>query len=400
MNKPTENSNSKGVYRGKETSTNKSDTHSGEYVSLADKKYEENQDMISWRVYLVAMVVLGAIAIGGGILFAVFSNENAETDSEVAMKTRSSFAENDLKSAEEIAQSAVEKDDKNVDALLALATTLAQKGSVTFSEEKYGSRAIELAEQVLALDPNNAEAYRIIGYAHEIQEQYDRAVSAYDKAIALDSDMALAYSQKGHALELSGDTAKAESLYIQALNMDPELDHALLNMARIHYGRGEFEKTKQALADLFEVSDHKRFLAEGYQLRGVMAIAEDDLSGAIDYFDKALAIDDTLIAAITGKAEARMYMLSQTADDLSDAEFQNEIDEITSSLQRANEIYSNFTAAYMLMAQVLMMTGDSNGAQTFLGYAEGVLEDDITLTAAQKQEYAQQIDRLQNEFTQ
>ena len=44
-----------------------------------------------------------------------------------------------------------------------------------------------MAQQVLALDPNNSEAWRIIGYANEIMQQFVAARDAYAIAVQFDA---------------------------------------------------------------------------------------------------------------------------------------------------------------------------------------------------------------------
>jgi tetratricopeptide (TPR) repeat protein len=46
-------------------------------------------------------------------------------------------------------------------------------------------KATGFFERVLAIDPNNAEAWNNMGSIYDITEQYDEALNAYQKSIAL-----------------------------------------------------------------------------------------------------------------------------------------------------------------------------------------------------------------------
>jgi cytochrome c-type biogenesis protein CcmH/NrfG len=107
------------------------------------------------------------------------------------------FNQNDFATAIADSDTLLASDHNNIDALLAKAITLAQKGSIEFKEAEYGTQAIVVAQQALAIDPKNSEAWRIIGYANEIQQKYDEAHTAYAKSIALNPKNVAAISDDG-----------------------------------------------------------------------------------------------------------------------------------------------------------------------------------------------------------
>ena len=189
-----------------------------------------------WTRYvwaLFALAVLAAIAV-----LISMSGPNAGTSqfapqSEPAAITQSyqAFDNNDLDGAIAAADGVLSSDPNNVSALLAKASALAQKGSLEFKEQEYGTQAIAVANQVLVLDPNNAEAWRIIGYSNEIMQHYDAAHDAYGRAIALDPRNALAIAGDAHAWDLQGDMEKAEAGYRRALAVDPAIVNARIGLA-------------------------------------------------------------------------------------------------------------------------------------------------------------------------
>ena len=107
---------------------------------------------------LLALCVLAVIAV-----LISMSIPRAGSQSPALAEARQAFDNNDLAGALAAAESALANNPNDINALLAKATTLAQKGSLEFKEKEYGPQAIAVAQQVLALDPNNATAWRIIG---------------------------------------------------------------------------------------------------------------------------------------------------------------------------------------------------------------------------------------------
>ena len=210
-----------------------------------------------------------------------------QEDAVALMSVGASYDDGDIDRAIAGAELLVSQNNADIEALLLLATTYAQKGSVTFNEDEYATKAIEAANRVLALKSDNnkynSEAYRIIGYSNEIMGKYSDARLNYDGAIKLDALNSQAYSNKGHSYDLEGDLENAAIWYDKALAVDRANEHALLNKARLLVRGLKFDESKAALNVLFTVSQNKRMLAEGYQLLGFIEMNTD----GDGYYDEA-----------------------------------------------------------------------------------------------------------------
>jgi len=328
-----------------------------------------------------AFIIIFFVGLGG---FFIFYPDIPKTPGEqiaVLVEAEGSFNENDLDGAIKNAERILKADSENVMALLALASSWVQKGSIEFKEKEYGQKAIETAQQVLALDPENAEAYRIIGYANEIMEEYDKAFVAYDAAIGYNPEFALAISQKGHAYDLLGDIAKAKQNYQKALLIDSTLDHALINMARISMEEDSISSAISFITTLLASTDNNRFLAEGHQILGLIALQSGDFASATSHFEESLDIDPALAQSLIGLAEAKYYTLPDitTAED-----FEKTMSEILQSLERAIEINPNNSVARIVMAKSFKLIGDTENAKNILTEALSVVGNDIALSASQK----------------
>jgi len=329
---------------------------------------------------IFALIVVFFVGLGGFLTFYPEVPKSPEQQVAVLFEAEGDFNENDLDGAIKNAERVLRADDKNVVALLALASSWAQKGSIEFKEKEYGQKAIGIAREALDIDPQNAEAYRVIGYANEIMQQYEQAYEAYGKAIELDPDNALALSNRGHAYDLEGNLAKAKADYLAALLVDPELDHALINMARVSLREDNVDEASDYITTLLDVTLNDRFIAEGHQILGLISLGEGGFTEAISHFESSLAIDDSVPQSLVGLAEAKYYMLA----DANNQGFDSLMQEIFASLEKAMSINPNNTTALVVMAKALNLIGDSDNAKNLLEEALEAVDNDITLTSTEK----------------
>lgn len=79
--------------------------------------------------------------------------------------------------------------------------------------------ALGMAQQAVALDPNNPQQYLDLGGLYFQLKQYDEAIRQFQIAINLKGDYANAYYNLGHALEAKKDYANAIAAYEYVLNL-------------------------------------------------------------------------------------------------------------------------------------------------------------------------------------
>jgi tetratricopeptide (TPR) repeat protein len=82
-------------------------------------------------------------------------------------------------------------------------------------------RAEALARAVIAVQPNNADAFSQLGSALAKQDRQEAAVAAYRSALAMQPDYAPAHYNLGQALEALGRLAEAEAAFRSALDHAP-----------------------------------------------------------------------------------------------------------------------------------------------------------------------------------
>ncbi|HEX4052818.1 MAG TPA: tetratricopeptide repeat protein [Tepidisphaeraceae bacterium] len=96
------------------------------------------------------------------------------------------------------------------------------------------TRRAELAlRRCLSVDPNNSEAYLLLGYLQFRQSQFDQAEQAFARASQLDPSDAVALCMVGLTLDKLGRVPEAAVYYQQALKIRPHDALATRLMARL-----------------------------------------------------------------------------------------------------------------------------------------------------------------------
>src|SRR5437660_704893 len=109
-----------------------------------------------------------------------------------------------------------------VSPLLATAVRLHQAGQLGAAEACY--------RQVLAAQPNLAEAHSNLGNALAAQGKLGEAVAAHREAISIKPDYAEAHSNLGDALTTQGKLDEAIAAYRQAISIKPDYAKAFSSL--------------------------------------------------------------------------------------------------------------------------------------------------------------------------
>jgi tetratricopeptide (TPR) repeat protein len=103
-------------------------------------------------------------------------------------------------------------------------------------------RAIKIFEELLTIDPNNAEAYNQIGYFYGFRGDYDKAVEAFRRYQFIAADTANPFDSLGEIQAYSGRYNEALENLNRALAIKPDFDDSVKNIAVVHEGRGEYRE--------------------------------------------------------------------------------------------------------------------------------------------------------------
>ena len=339
------------------------------------------------KAYLLLLIL---VIIAGLIWGYLWSQNNSVPLADRVAVISDNFNSGNLDQAITDASKLAKSSDQNtkIAGLLSLASSYSQKGSIEFKEVEYGTKAIEVANQVLALDPNNADAYREIGYANEIMQKYDEAIKAYNKAVSLNPQDADAYSNMGHAYSLMGDNKKAEENYLKAVALGGTSAHTLYNLARLYYSQGDMIKAEEYSSKTVSSSDNSRFTAEAYDMLGLIKLSSENFSEAIKNFDLAITSDPKLANAYVHLASAKISEVTAKmfGGDLVGfrASRDQVLTEALSLVDKALAINPNLTIAFIERAELLSLSAKYTEALSALVRAGISASTDITLSATEK----------------
>jgi tetratricopeptide (TPR) repeat protein len=306
-----------------------------------------------WLRYLWILLVLFVLAIIA-VLFSM-SVPRGGTVSPALVQAQQAFNNNDLDGALAASERALASNPNDIDALLAKATTLAQKGSLEFKEKEYGEQAIAVAGLVLALDASNADAWRIIGYANEIMQNYPAAHDAYAQASALAPEDALTIAQEAHAYDLQGDMELAEAGYRRALALEPSLAAANLGLSRVLVYQGREEEALPLLEYVAKTPGNARQRAEAAYSAGQICEMTGNYAAAEALFRSATTIDPQYALGWTGLAMELFRHVASDTGTLSAEKKSSLISESQSALEKAlalnpNQSLANYQFAIALIA--------------------------------------------------
>lgn len=105
-----------------------------------------------------------------------------------------------------------------------------------------------LYRKILKENPNNADAWHLLGLTAYQVGKYDEAIGHINKAISINPNQALFYSNLGMVYDASGEEDEAAENFLKALNIDPNYTKA--NVA--HYNLGVFCMEKGKIMEALE----------------------------------------------------------------------------------------------------------------------------------------------------
>lgn len=109
-------------------------------------------------------------------------------------------------------------------------TRLIEDATLALQSQDY-ARAMELATQSVAFDPNNARAYSVLGLIHQRQRNLEQAQANFSKALELDPNDVAIRNNYGSYLCANRRYSEAQESFLAAANnpSNPDPDIALAN---------------------------------------------------------------------------------------------------------------------------------------------------------------------------
>jgi len=93
-------------------------------------------------------------------------------------------------------------------------------GSSKFPKESIG-KAIELVQKAIALDGTNVHAHCLLGFLYSMTNQHDKAIAQAEKSVALNPNSAIAHFLMGKTLSFAGSWKESIPEYKIAMRLNP-----------------------------------------------------------------------------------------------------------------------------------------------------------------------------------
>jgi tetratricopeptide (TPR) repeat protein len=110
------------------------------------------------------------------------------------------------------------------------------------TEAGHPERALEIFSEVLAHEPNNAQAYNNMGYFYGYRGEYDKAIESFRKYQFMAPDQANPFDSLGEIQAYSGHYDEAIENLNHALKLKPDFFESYGHLGVAYEGKGDYEK--------------------------------------------------------------------------------------------------------------------------------------------------------------
>ena len=168
--------------------------------------------------------------------------------------------------------------------------------AVDLHAKKQLDSAIAKLTAVVGMQPNNSEAYNLLGVCYDEKGQFQEAQNEYKKAAKLEPINARFLNNLGYSYYLSGNDKQAIKWYQKAVKFTPD-DKRVQNNLGLAYGRkGDFAKAKAEFVKA--VGEHGALLNMGY-----LFSQQGRYQQAIEQFEAALKLQPNSTVAMSNLAQ-------------------------------------------------------------------------------------------------
>lgn len=352
------------------------------------------------HLLIISLAVVLLVAVFLVIIGAWLANkDNSLADSQEfdqLQKAEDAYNQNDIASAILQAYDISNSNPSNINAFIQLSFYLSQYGSAYFKEVEYGEKAIVAANRALELDKSSSEAWRALGFATEIMQNYSDAHKYYEVSISHDNNNARAYFGNGHVFDLEGNSAKAEENYRNAIKIDGTLVEAHSGLGRILTRQNNLDAAATEFKIVYDSAKNKRVKAEAAYSLSQIYRSQGKLVEAQKYAEEATVIDPVYPLAWYGVG-AVYY--SQAIDTKSTETMEGRaalLQKSTVMMNNAIGLNENQTAAYVQLAINFSLIGKFDVCFEALDKAQKVVLSDITLTSTEKSEMIKRIQSVRD----
>jgi len=353
------------------------------------------------RIQSILVIFLVITAVGVFLLYRWYNNitttpvvSQYETEATAFLEA---YTENDIAAAITYAQSLQQTNPDDILGFLTLASAYIQKGIIESEEILYANLAYDEIQKALAINPESADAHRMLAQVYELRMEMDEALDAYNRAIIFDPEDYLAIGLRGHLYYLIGDLEKAEVDYKRSLEIEPENSRALTDLATLYLITDAPVDVEELLLRAIELETHHADLSRAYNALGVYYMDQGWYTDAIETFQSAVTYDPSMTPALNGIAMSNFYLIERDGIE----NFNSFEKRLTAAFDAVDATLSqdeNFSRAYITLGFLFNILSDYESEEQ--AYRDGltVVMSDHTLTAAGQEEVQRTLTQLLESF--
>ena len=166
--------------------------------------------------------------------------------------------------------------------------SLLKMAELKYILEDYDGSILTINE-VVRLDPQNAEGYFMLGMNMKAINETERAINAYQTAVEMDSKLTDAWISLGELYENKKDP-KALDYYESAIISNPNSKEALHAKAFYLQNHGKIKDAKQIYRDIIMMDKN---YSDAYLNLGLLYLDQDSITLAFEQFDIMAGVNPT-----------------------------------------------------------------------------------------------------------
>ena len=202
-------------------------------------------------------------------------------------------------------------------------------------------QAEQICQQILDIDPQNAEVLNLFGLIACQAGKYEIAVDLINHALDISSNQPLFLNNLGFVLKEQGKISEAIAAYSQALDMTPESFEIYNNLGVALYKQRKYDKAIEAYQKAIQIQPD---YAAAYNNLGIAWQKQGKLEQAVQIYNKTLVIRPNYPQAYNN--------LANTLKE------QGKLQEAVQVYHKAIEINSSYIDAHKNLGIVLLLQGD------------------------------------------
>jgi tetratricopeptide (TPR) repeat protein len=176
------------------------------------------------------------------------------------------------------------------------------KQAELFYEQKKWQETILLCQQIIQINSNLAEIYKLWGNSLQQIGQNEEALKLYNQALEINPEFAEVYANIGSIYARQKNWQEALNYYQKAVNLNPKLAPVYRNIAKIFKENGQNEQSIQATYQASLIEPEKTTPEEYYQIANYL-LKQNQTDKAISCLRRAIEYNPDFLEAYQQLAE-------------------------------------------------------------------------------------------------